>query len=233
MLSRRFGLARERAESGAAAAASSGDPLYEGQFAFARAWLALEEGRPQEAERLIDRHAATGEAGQMWNDSASARWLRARVLLATGRPEEARALLETRGRLSITVVPPTLADVLVAKMLLDEGDATGAVERARLAVETSGEQVVARVQALRMLARALLATGDPQGAHAAITQELALLEETDLAVERVRALGTLAPILDVLRRHDESADTLDRARALIEELPPDTDTAPLHELLLV
>jgi hypothetical protein len=99
-------------------------------------------------------------------------------------------------------------------------------------VEDSGEETVARVVALRILAGALIAAGKAADAEATIREELSLLREADWDVETIRALGVLARALDAQRRHDESAEVVDQARALIAKQPPGTDPSALESTLL-
>src|SRR5207248_1557929 len=121
---------------------------------------------------------------------------------------------------------------LLAEIQLDLGDAVAAAETAAAAVEESGEELIARVLALRILAAALVTAGKAADAEATIRDELSLLDEADWDVERIRALGVLAKTLDAQRRHDEAAEALDRARTLLAEQPAGTDPSALESSLL-
>jgi tetratricopeptide (TPR) repeat protein len=225
--------ARTRVEEGTRWAESFGDPFYLGQFRFARSLLAFEEGNIDEAEWSLQEMLGDGELGRIWDGSAGVRWLQASVLRARGRLGEARALLEDRlGRQNVGLVSTARSRALLAEIQLDQGDAAAASETAAGAVEDSGEETVARVVALRILAAALIASGKAADAEAAVREELSLLQEADWDVERIRALGVLARALDAQRRHDESAEVVDQARALIAGLPPQTDPSSLESALL-
>jgi tetratricopeptide (TPR) repeat protein len=151
---------------------------------------------------------------------------------ARGRLEEAKHHLdEAQGTHSVGLITRARSRVLLAEILLDLGDAAAAAETASTAVEESGEETVGRVEALRILATALLAQGKATDAEAAIREELSLLDQADWDVEKVRALGVLARALDAERRHDEAAEVLDRARALLAEQPVGTDTSTVEGYL--
>jgi len=227
---RRFADARVALEDGARAAAATGDPLYVGQFEFARAWLALEEGHPETVGPTVEGFAELG--GYQEPEGAGVRWLLARAYAAMGKRAEARALLERSvGRQSIVLIGPAMARAQLAELMIVDGEPAGAVEVARAAVEEAGQDVIARVAALRTLATAALAAGDAAEAERAAREEIMLLEQTDHQVERVRALSLLAGALDAQRRYDEAAETFDQARAALAALPPATDTTDLVELL--
>jgi tetratricopeptide (TPR) repeat protein len=225
--------ARAHVEDGTRWAASFGDPFYLGQFRFAQTVLAFEEGSVDEADRSLQEMLSAGELGRIWDGSAGVRWLQARILRARGRLEEARRHLEERlGTQNIGLIGTARSRVLLAEVQLDLGDASAAVETASAAVSDSGEETVSRVEALRVLATALLAEGKAADAEAAIREELSLLDDADWDVERIRALGVLARALDAQRRHDEAGDVLDRAKALLAEQPPGTNIPVLEGYLL-
>jgi len=225
--------ARTHVEDGTRWAESFGDPFYLGQFRFARSLLAFEEGNIDEAEWSMNEMLGAGELGRIWDGSAGMRWLQAGVLRARGRLAEARALLEhSLGRQNVGLVSTARSLSLLAEIQLDQGDAAAATETAAKAVDDSGEETVARVVALRILAAALIAAGKAADAEAAVREELSLLQEADWDVEKIRALGVLARALDAQRRHDESAEAVDQARALIAEQPAGTNPSSLESALL-
>src|SRR5262249_29182386 len=150
---------------------------------------------------------------RIWDGSAGLRWLEASIARARGRLGEARRLLEENfGRQNVGLVSAARSQALLAEIQLDQGDAAAAAETAARAVDGSGEELIARVVALRILAGALVQAGKAADAEATIREELSLLDDADWDVERIRALGVLAKILDTQRRHDEASETLDRAR---------------------
>lgn len=221
--------ARAVADEGSRAAEAAGDPLYRAQWAFARARIAIEDGRVADAERAAEEHATLAEGEGVGADH---RWITASALRARGRPQEARALLERdTGHRGISLVPPAQGQALLAEIMTDQGDAEGAVAAAAEAVRGAGEDLVGRSAALAALARARLTAGDASGAEAAAREGLSVLEGSDWDVQRVRALALLARALDGGRRFDESAEATDRARALIASMPPGTDVARLEALL--
>jgi ATP/maltotriose-dependent transcriptional regulator MalT len=120
---------------------------------------------------------------------------------------------------------------LLAEIRLEQGDVEGAIQAARAAVGEAGEQVLSHTLALRILASTLLAAGETEQAEAAIREELTLLDSADWDLERIHALGMLVRILDAQRRVDESAETMDRARALIAAQPPGVDLSDLEAAL--
>lgn len=226
---RRWADARVALEDGARAAASSGDPLYVGQFEFARAWLALEEGRPEVVGSTLREFAELG--GPQEPEGAGVRWLQARALAAMGKRAEALALLESSvGRPSIVMIAPAVARAFIAELMIADGEPAGAIEVARAAVEDAGQIVVARLAALRAVAAAALEAGDAAEAERAAREGLALLDETDHQVERVRALSLLAEALDAQRRHDEASEVFDQARSALAALPAGTDTSGLTKV---
>ncbi|TMK54012.1 MAG: hypothetical protein E6G59_04385 [Actinobacteria bacterium] len=225
--------ARAHVEDGTRWAESFGDPFYLGQFRFARSLLAFEEGNIDEAEWSVQEILGAGELGRIWDGSAGVRWLQASILRARGRLEEARRMLEEKlGRQNVGLVSTARSRALLAEIQLDLGDAVAAAETAAAAVEESGEELIARVLALRILAAALVTAGKAADAEATIRDELSLLDEADWDVERIRALGVLAKTLDAQRRHDEAAEALDRARTLLAEQPAGTDPSALESSLL-
>ena len=225
--------ARAHVEDGTRWAESFGDPFYLGQFRFARSLLAFEEGNIDEAEWSVQEILGAGELGRIWDGSAGLRWLQASILRARGRLDEARRMLEERlGRQNVGLVSTARSRALLAEIQLDLGDAAAAAETAAAAVEESGEELIARVVALRILAAALVSAGKAADAEATIRDELSLLDEADWDVEKIRALGVLAKTLDAQRRHDEAAEALDRARALLAEQPAGTDPSALESSLL-
>jgi class 3 adenylate cyclase/tetratricopeptide (TPR) repeat protein len=225
--------ARAHVEEGSRWAESFGDPFYLGQFRFARSLLAFEEGSIDEAERSMQEMLGAGELGRIWDGSAGMRWLEASILRARGRLADARGLLEEKlGRQNVGLVSSARSRALLAEIQLEQGDTATAAETATAAVEESGEELVARVVALRILASALVQAGKAADAEATIREELSLLDEADWDVERIRALGVLAKTLDAQRRHDEASETLDRARALLAEQPAGTDPSALESSLL-
>ena len=225
--------ARALVEEGTRAAESFGDPFYLGQFRFARTVLAFEEGNVDEAEWSLQEMLSAGELGRAWSGSAGVRWLQARILRARGRLDEARRhLADGLGTQNIGLITTARVRVLLAEIELELGDAPAAAETASAAVDESGEETVSRVEALRVLATALLVEGKAADAEAAIREELSLLDDADWEVERIRALGVLARALDAERRHDEAAEVLDRARALLAEQPAGTNAAAVEGYLL-
>ena len=231
MLGRRLGDARAAAEEGARAARSFGDPFYEGQWWFARTWLAFEEGRIDEVESALDALAERGELGRLWSGSSGVVWLRARVLQARGKLDEARELLRAGGgRENIGLISPSWCRALLAEIEAERGDIHAAA--AAEAVELAGERTIARIRAECALAATQLEVGDANLAEQTLRGALAALEETDWSYRKVRALALLARILDAQRRHDEAAEAFDRARDIIAALPPGTDTGPAKAVLL-
>jgi class 3 adenylate cyclase/tetratricopeptide (TPR) repeat protein len=225
--------ARAHVEEGSRWAESFGDPFYLGQFRFARSLLAFEEGNIDEAEWSLKEMLGAGELGRIWDGSAGVRWLEASILRARGRLDEARAMLEDKlGRQNVGLVSAARSRALLADIQLEQGDTAAAAETATTAVEESGEELISRVIALRILAGALVQAGKAADAEATIREELSLLGEADWDVERIRALGVLAKTLDAQRRHDEASETLDRARALLAEQPAGTDPSALESSLL-
>lgn len=232
LMRRTFASAREAIDAGEAGAARFGDPFYQGQFVFARACLAFEEGDLQIADELLDELIAPDERGAIWARAAGTRWLRANVARARGDLPTARDVLQERlGRQTIGLVSGARSRALLAEILTDLGQGTEAVEEARAAAAEAGDEVVARAESLCALGRALLATGDTPAAIATLREALTLLEPTQWDLERVRVLGVLARALDGARHHDEASDALDTARAILAAQPTDADVAPLEALL--
>ncbi len=232
LLQRRFDAAREEVEKGAAGAVAMGDPFYKGQAEFARALLAIEEGRLDDAERSLAILSRDDERGKAWSATAGVTFLTARVARARGDLDGALAALERGGeRQGIGLVSPPRLNVLRSELERERGDAEAAILAAEQAVEASGEETLARVLALRALAEAHLIAGKPVEGEAAIRDELQVLDETDWTLERIRALAVLARALDDQRRFDESSEVIDDARAAIDALPPDAHTGGVEELL--
>ncbi len=233
MLRRDFAGARAAIEAGEAGARELGDPFYRGQFEFGRAWLAFEEGDLDAADDLVAALTKDTEAGAIWSRAACTRWLLASIQRSRGNLLGARAVLEERlGRQTIGLFSGARSRALLSEILTEMDEPKQAVEEARTAAEEAGDEVLARVDALRALGRALLAGGDPGGAEAAFREELALLEATDWELERARALALLARALDAGRRHDEASEALDGARAVLAAQPAGVDVADLEALLL-
>jgi len=119
----------------------------------------------------LEPHAALG-----------ARVLLAQVLRRRGRPEEALAELDAAlaaaGRAPGLLFPRRQALASRAGTLLELGRDAEAVEAARTAVATAGEDVRSEVLALRALGAALRATGDEAAAMAALSQALAVARST-------------------------------------------------------
>jgi tetratricopeptide (TPR) repeat protein len=233
LLQHRFGAARAAIEAGANAARQNGDPFYVGLFRYSSAWLALEEGRLDDASRINDELISHGEIGRVWAAGAGARYLQARIAIAQGRTDDAHALLSERlGSRNIGLVSEAWTGALLAELLVDRGDLEGAMKAARAAVDTAGGGLLGEAVAHRALATVMLAAGDAGGAEESIRHELDLLADSDWAVERARALAVLARVLDQQRRHDEAADAFDRARAALDALPADADRRSLEVSLL-
>jgi hypothetical protein len=151
---------------------------------------------------------------------------------AHARSAAARALLDERlGRQNIGLVSKARARVLLAELALEMGDTDVAVAEARGAREDAGAEKLAAALAHGVLADALLAAGDAQGALDAARGEVELLEGASWDVELIRALSRLTRALDAARRHDEAAETFDRARVLLDALPAGTDALPLEAAL--
>ncbi|HEV2685941.1 MAG TPA: adenylate/guanylate cyclase domain-containing protein [Actinomycetota bacterium] len=225
--------ARAHVEDGTRWAESFGDPFYLGQFRFARSLLAFEEGNVDEAEWSLNEMLGAGELGRIWDGSAGVRWLEASIMRARGRLAEARRMLEEKlGRQNVGLVSTARSRALLAEIQLEQGDAAAAADTATTAVSESGEELIARVLALRILANALVQAGKAADAEATTREELSLLDGADWDVERIRALGVLAKTLDAQRRHDEASEALDRARALLAEQPAGTDPSVLESSLL-
>jgi tetratricopeptide (TPR) repeat protein len=214
-------------------AGAFGDAFYVGQFRFARMLLAFEEGNVDEVERALGELLDEGEFGAHWGGSAGVRWLQAGVHRARGRLDEARRVLEEQpGRQNLGLISTAWSLALLAEIQQDQGDLKNAVETARAAVDHAGEEVLARAVSLRTLSAALLAFGKASEAEATVREELALLQEADWDVETIRALVALVRTLDAQRRVDESAEAMDRARALIATQPPGIDLSDLEASLL-
>jgi len=214
------------------AARAFGDPFYEGQAAYARALLLFERGDVDGCERALDEMAGPDERGRAWSANAATRWLRARILRARGSAADARALLEADvGRQGIALISPARVRAFLGQLMIDTGDAAGAIEVVRAAIDQAGEEVIGRAIGLRTLARALVALDRPDEAEKALREELSLLDDADWELERVRALGVLAQALDAQGRFDEAGEALDRARAMLAEQPLEADVAGLAAAL--
>jgi tetratricopeptide (TPR) repeat protein len=222
LLQARAETAADAIARGLEAVAGGNDPFYRGLYRVASAWLALLQGRHDEATVELDALASGDQAGHGWLRSGIVIWLRARL---DGTPEamnEAIATLSEPGRTEgITVLPRSslVADLAVALLETDPEAAIAAVNAARREV---GGFAVGRIEVLLAAARIALATGDRDEALAAVTEAIDALTTAGYPIANARAHALLAEILDARREHDRADEAFERAKALAEELPADT-----------
>jgi Flp pilus assembly protein TadD len=112
--------------------------------------------------------------------------LNAQVQRASGKPAEAVAILRSAlsgDREQTLLFPRRQALAHLAGSLLDDGQATEALETARRAVWVPSEDVRSRVLALRALGTALRRAGDAPGARRAYSEALKIARETEARSE--------------------------------------------------
>ena len=236
LFERRFAEAAREVELAVQGAKSLGDPLYVGLSDFAVAWLAFERGELDEAERLVAPLARDDDAGRRWRGSSGVLFLQASIAAARGDIDGAIDFLTGErglGERGITLISPSRTGASLADLLRQRGEHDRAIEVARTAIDAADQEVVPRLVAMRSLAEALLAAGEAAEAEGVLAKAFDALDETDWAVERVRLLAVQARALDAQRRFDESAEVVDRARAVIDALPPGTEVAALEASLSV
>ncbi|MBI4728657.1 MAG: AAA family ATPase [Acidobacteria bacterium] len=211
----------------------AGDPLVLALSEFAMGLALLEDGDVDGAERWRRQAWERTERAQVqWIRNAGLRWLEGRILWARGHPEEARAAFEEAALLrghGFAMRAAVEADL--ALLLCEVGEPAAAVDAARRAVDTAGEDVLARAQGLRALGRSLAEAGKPADGEAALREELALLAASDWEQERVLALAQLARNLDVLHRRGEAGEARAAARAALGRLPAGASLGSLEDAI--
>ena len=225
--------ARAVLDEAAGHAADSGDPLARGLVDMIRAMTEIEAGELDEAERIARRGAAvTEQAGVGWHSLVLKRWIMAELARRRGDVAGALAILEDPEPLPGSgLFPKGRLRAQHADVLCDAGRPKEAAAMARIAIEEAGPAVVDVASARRILARALLESGEPAVALAAIEDAHAALEGREWDAERVRALALTARILDELGRHDAAGEAYDRAGAILDAFGTDTDVRSLAALL--
>lgn len=214
------------------AAATAGDPILQGLIGFAASYADIESGNLERADqRATTARMRTMEAGVEWHANSGSAWIRAALLVRSGKPQEALDYL-AQPSVSGGIIPEARRTVVAAEAMLMLGDHDGAVKAGRTAVEQStGGSLIEVVWARRIIASAYEAGGNLAEALAEINEALALLAQGEWAAERVRAMALKAGILDEMGRHDDASEVHLAARALIDTFPAEADTSTLVAML--
>ena len=178
--------ARNAFRRAASTAAEGGHRVQQVLASVALGLLHLDRGDIKAAAAAAD-HAEKMAAPLDLLDGAlvGLRVLRAQVLRARGELDRAAALLEQAGsgQVPSLLFPRRQALAHLAGVRLEQGDAEEAMALVLRAVSTPAEDVRSRVVTQRVLAQVLLARGDRDGAAAATSEALRLIESTGLTGE--------------------------------------------------
>ncbi len=170
-------------ETAVALSETGGHPITGALALVALGYAHLDRGDLDGAEGCVGKVAATLSGLDLEPHAAlGARVLLAQVLRRRGQAEEALAELDgalaAAGDAPGLLFPRRQALAHRAGTLLDLGRNDEALEAARAAVATRGEDVRSQVLAIRALGSALRALGDEGGAVAALSQALELARAT-------------------------------------------------------
>ncbi len=232
MMQMRFDEAREIFAEAKREADRSSDPMVKSLVGYGAALVEFVQGDLDLADRLGEEAMRITEStGVSWISDIPGRTLRAEILRERGRLDEAIEVLRAPAIGPTGLYEEARAVAALADVLCDLGRPAEAIEVARGGIAEAGEDVLGAAWCHRSLARALKLTGDPAGAERALRDELDLLAESDWDEERVQILALLAAVLDDQKRYDESATTLDQARAIVRRFPPGSNISGLEELL--
>ncbi len=188
-------MARSRHDEALAVASEAGDQRGMASARRSLGWLALEDGRPAEAEKLA-REAAEEYGRQRATDrEASARALVAAAQLAQGRPADAQATLRQSERLFGGIQNASIrlsTSIIDARVRGAQGDAAGAEQRLQKIVSEARKlgYVDSEFDARVALGELALKTGNREAARAALAelQKEAKAKGLLLVVRKVAAL---------------------------------------------
>ncbi|MGH2728348.1 MAG: tetratricopeptide repeat protein, partial [Actinomycetota bacterium] len=215
MMRMQFDEAREIFEEARREADRSSDPMVKSLTGYGAALVAFVQGDLDLADRLGDESMRITEStGVSWISDIPGRTLKAEILRARGRLDEAIRVLKAPALGPTGLYEEARAVATLADVLCDLGRHEEAIEAARSGIAGAGEDVLGNAWCHRSLARSLKLAGRPAEAERALREELELLAESDWDEERLEIHALLAAVLDDQKRYDESAIALDEARAI-------------------